>query len=83
MQKSIYSVENVILCEMLRSARQQRKLTQTQLAERLGKPQSFIAKVERGERRLDVVEFVKVIESIELSAPHFLQQYMDELEKRK
>ncbi|WP_343219118.1 helix-turn-helix transcriptional regulator [Cerasicoccus frondis] len=68
---------------MLRSARQQRKLTQTQLAERLGKPQSFIAKVERGERRLDVVEFVKVIESIELSAPHFLQQYMDELEKRK
>ncbi|ESF03049.1 hypothetical protein L244_15365 [Salmonella enterica subsp. enterica serovar Worthington str. BCH-3194] len=34
-------------------------MTQAQLAKALGKPQSFIAKVESGERRLDVVEFVR------------------------
>ena len=34
-------------------------LTQEDLAERLGKPQSFVAKVETQERRLDLIEFVK------------------------
>lgn len=34
-------------------------MTQQQLAERLGRPQSYVSKVENGERRLDVVEFVE------------------------
>lgn len=34
-------------------------LTQADLAERLDKPQSFVAKVETQERRLDVIEFAK------------------------
>lgn len=43
---------------------QQRKaagLTQVELARRLRKPQSFIAKYETGERRLDVVEFLEIV----------------------
>ncbi len=39
-------------------------MTQSQLAERLGKPQSFIAKYEGGERRLDVIEFVDVVKAM-------------------
>lgn len=35
-------------------------LTQSEVAERLSKPQSFVSKLEQGERRLDVVEFVEV-----------------------
>ncbi|MBF9191078.1 helix-turn-helix transcriptional regulator, partial [Enterobacter hormaechei] len=42
-------------------------ITQPQLAEALGKPQSFIAKVESGERRLDVVEFVHLARLLSLS----------------
>jgi len=44
--------------------RKQSGMTQSQLAERLGKPQSFIAKYEGGERRLDVIEFVDVVKAL-------------------
>ncbi|HEV2136503.1 MAG TPA: helix-turn-helix domain-containing protein [Terracidiphilus sp.] len=45
-------------------ARQGKNLTQAELAERLGKPQSFVSKYESGERRLDVVEFLEVCGAI-------------------
>ena len=56
MEKSIYSREYSLFLEQLRKAREEKGLTQTELAEKLGQTQSFISKVERGERRLDVVE---------------------------
>ena len=40
----------------LRQARKDAGLTQVEVAQRLGKTQSFVTKAERGERRLDVVE---------------------------
>ena len=43
---------------MMIAARKAAGLTQTELAEQLGKPQSYVSKYERGERRLDVVEFL-------------------------
>jgi transcriptional regulator with XRE-family HTH domain len=35
-------------------------LTQRELAARLGKPQSFVSKIESRERRLDIVEFIAI-----------------------
>ncbi|HDC4530280.1 TPA: helix-turn-helix transcriptional regulator [Enterobacter asburiae] len=55
---SVYSDEYQRVISALKKARKEKGITQAQLAEALGKPQSFIAKVESGERRLDVVEFV-------------------------
>lgn len=55
---SVYSDEYQRVINALKKARKDKGITQAQLAEALGKPQSFIAKVESGERRLDVVEFV-------------------------
>lgn len=43
----------------LREAREAAKLTQTQVAEKLGKPQSYVSKVESGERRIDPVELAR------------------------
>ena len=48
-------------------------LTQATVAERLSKPQSYVAKYERGERRLDVVEFVEVAEAIRFDAAEFIR----------
>lgn len=55
---SVYSDEYQRVINALKKSRKEKGITQAQLAEALGKPQSFIAKVENGERRLDVVEFV-------------------------
>jgi transcriptional regulator with XRE-family HTH domain len=55
-EKSIYSAEYRQLCAVLRELRQEAGLTQVQVAERLGEPQSFVSKYETGERRLDVIE---------------------------
>lgn len=56
MEKSLYSKEYDCLIRELRKVRINAALTQGELAKRLGQTQSFVSKVERGERRLDVVE---------------------------
>lgn len=56
MEKSIYSQEYSLFLEQLRKAREEKGLTQTDVAQKLGQTQSFVSKVERGERRLDIVE---------------------------
>jgi len=46
-------------------ARKAANLTQHQVANRLRRPQSFVAKYEGGERRVDVVEFIEICKAIE------------------
>ena len=66
MGKSIHSPEHQKLRELLIAARKKAGLTQAEVAERLGRPQSFVAKYEGGERRLDVVEFVHVAQALDI-----------------
>lgn len=58
--------------ELLVEARKGANLTQAALSKRLGRPQSFVSKYERGERRLDVVEFAEVARAIGLDPLRFL-----------
>lgn len=62
--KSVHSSEQLALRELLIAARGNAGLTQQKLAKRLGKPQSFVAKYEGGERRLDVIEFVTILQAM-------------------
>jgi hypothetical protein len=39
-------------------------IVQQELADRLGKPQSFVAKIERGERWVDMIEFLAIAKAI-------------------
>lgn len=58
--KSISRNEYEIFRRCMIAARKEAQLTQASLAKSLKKPQSFVAKYENGERRLDVVEFLIV-----------------------
>lgn len=53
--------------ERLRSRRQELGLSQQRLAERLGLHKQFVSRVELGERRLDIVEFVDLVRALELN----------------
>lgn len=56
--KTIYSPESEIFCNWLRTQREAKGLTMRDAAEIINKPHTFIAKIETGERRLDVIEYV-------------------------
>ena len=45
----------------LAAARREANVTQQELAAKLRKPQSFVSEYERGQRRVDVVEFLKIV----------------------
>jgi transcriptional regulator with XRE-family HTH domain len=62
--KSVHSLDQAAFCELMIKARKAAGLTQHDLAERLKKPQSFVAKYEGGERRIDVVEFLGIARAI-------------------
>lgn len=62
--KSVHSPGHVAFCELMIKARKAAGLTQDDLAKRLKRPQSFVAKYEGGERRIDVVEFLAVTQAI-------------------
>jgi transcriptional regulator with XRE-family HTH domain len=64
LDKSVHSEGQSAFCELMIRARKAAGLTQRDLADRLHKPQSFVAKYEGGERRIDVVEFLTVCQVI-------------------
>lgn len=64
MTKTLRSERYAELLEFLIAARKRTGLTQAELAKRLSKPQSFVAKIEAGERRLDVIEFLDLAAAI-------------------
>jgi len=55
-KKSVYRPENKVLTTLLRKIRKEADLDQSELAELLDRPQSYVSSVERGQRRLDLVQ---------------------------
>lgn len=64
MSKSAFTAEYAVFRDLLRELRSEKGLTQVQLSDTLGMPQSFVSKYETGERRLDVIEVRKVCQSL-------------------
>lgn len=67
------------LRELLIEARKAADLTQAEVSKRLGQPQSFVSKYERGERRLDVIEFARVARALEIDPIRFLSTFYREI----
>ena len=73
LDKSVHSSGQTAFCELMIRVRKAAGLTQHQLAKRLHKPQSFVAKYEGGERRVDVVEFIEICKAIEADPNRLLK----------
>lgn len=78
MPKSAFSRKHEQFRRLLADARQSAGLTQVALAKKLGRPQSFVSKFERGERRLDVIEFLDVARALRVDP----NQIIADLERR-
>jgi transcriptional regulator with XRE-family HTH domain len=71
--KTLNSTEHKAFCALLVETREKAGLTQQQLARKLRKPQSFIAKYEGGERRIDVIEFLTIADAMAVDAVWLLR----------
>jgi len=67
MYKSLYSPEHIRLIGWLKQQRQEKNLSMRDLAGRLDVPHSFVGKIEQGERRIDVVEYLQYCEALGVS----------------
>jgi transcriptional regulator with XRE-family HTH domain len=66
--KTLGSRRHKALIGLLIERREALGMTQTQLADRLGEYQSFVARLESGQRRVDVVEFLELAEALGFDA---------------
>ncbi|HYE29436.1 MAG TPA: helix-turn-helix transcriptional regulator [Allosphingosinicella sp.] len=62
----------------LHEARRARGLRQSDLADRLGRPQSFVSNYERGTRRLEVSEFIQIAHILALDAAAVVAELAEE-----
>lgn len=72
MGKSINTKRQERLSALLRAARKKAGLSQIQLAKKLGVYKTYVSKYEKGERRLDVVEFLAVAKALKLDPSELL-----------
>jgi transcriptional regulator with XRE-family HTH domain len=64
MRKTLHSADYTRFLALLAQARKDAGIAQQKLADRLDRPQSFVAKIEGGERRIDVIEFIAIAKAI-------------------
>ncbi len=64
MPSSVFTAAYAAFRDTLVAVRKDAGVTQVELAERLGKPQQFISKIENGDRRVDLIEFVAVCRAL-------------------
>ncbi len=78
MASSLHSPRYEQFRKLLIQKRKEQGLTQMAVAEALGKPQSYVSKYEKGERRLDVVEFIDIAKVIGFDASSFLVEFNED-----
>ncbi|MEQ1868303.1 MAG: helix-turn-helix transcriptional regulator [Micropepsaceae bacterium] len=64
MPRSVFTEAYAELLALLVETRKGAGVTQVELAKRLARPQPFVSYIERGERRIDVVEFVAIARAL-------------------
>jgi len=73
MSKSIFSKDYRNVLEKLKKARLNAGLKQSDVAQKLKKPQSYISKIERGERRVDIAELKELAKIYKKDITYFVK----------
>ena len=76
MAKTLRTAGHKALVAILVASRREAGLTQRQLAERLKRPQSYIAKIEAGERRVDLIELVAIAKALKVDPRVLLERFL-------
>lgn len=74
MLKTLHSTHTAVFLTLLRDTRASQRLRQTDLASRLGRDQGTVSKVERGERRLDILELRAWLVALEVDFVSFVAE---------
>ena len=78
MEKTLTSETHAKLVRMLIDKREAVGITQTELASKLGEYQSFVARIESGQRRIDVVEFIQLSRVLKFDAKSFIEELIQD-----
>ncbi len=74
MLKSLHTKQNQVFLKLLRARRETQRLRQADLALRLGRGQATVSKVERGVRRLDIIELRAWLTALDVDFPSFIAE---------
>lgn len=74
MPKSVHSQRHRMIAAAVADQRRAKGLSQAQVAKALGRHQPFIANIESGERRLDLVELLELAAIIDLDVEELIQR---------
>jgi ribosome-binding protein aMBF1 (putative translation factor) len=78
LEKTIYTTEYSVVLLLLKECREASGITQVDLAKLLGQTQSFVSKIERGDRRLDIIQLRTILQHFNLT----LSDFVAKLEKQ-
>ena len=83
MSKSAFTQASDEFRALLKELRSGKGLTQADVAKRLGVPQSYVSKIETGERRMDFVETASFCEAIGVELTKFASLFLKRVEKSR
>jgi transcriptional regulator with XRE-family HTH domain len=79
MPKSVFTDAYGELLALLVETRKAAGVTQVELAKRLNRPQPFVSYLERGERRIDVIEFCAIARALGVNPSDLFSQLLAKL----
>lgn len=79
MLKTLHTCHNQEFLKLLRSSRARQRLRQADLAQRLGRDQATVSKVESGVRRLDVIELRAWLHALDVDFLAFMAELNEKL----
>lgn len=83
MPKAIHRPEHDVFLSLLKARRISAGLTQVQCSTALGRPQSFMSDVERGVRRLDIIQIYDLCTVLGCDVVDLIREFTDQVREQK